>query len=118
MKIPIPQNVNADLVMRRSGYGYLRDRNTGQGSYVRRLGSGFYPRFHVYLENNNINLHLDQKQASYEGTSAHSGEYDGEVVENEAQRIINVMSNLSTSDDESESNQAPKNSGFWGKLFG
>lgn len=114
MKIPILPNVNSDLVMRRSGYGYLRDKNTGSGSYVRRLGSGFYPRLHVYIEGNSINLHLDQKQASYEGTSAHSGEYSGEVVEKEGERIKNVMANLLVSENEPE---AKEKKGFWQRLF-
>ncbi|MDO8669229.1 MAG: hypothetical protein Q7K65_02960 [Candidatus Buchananbacteria bacterium] len=115
MKIQIQLNINADLIMRRSGYGYLRDRNTGQGSYARRLGNGFYPRFHVYIEGASINLHLDQKQASYEGTSAHSGEYDGEVVEREGERIKNIMSGLLVSEKEPE---AEENKSFWKKLLG
>jgi len=114
MKIKVLENINADLVMRRSGYGYLRDKNTSVGSYVRRLGSNFYPRFHVYLENDFINLHLDQKQASYEGYSAHSGEYDGEVVEREGERIKNIMANLEVSEGEIEPAVKP---GFWGKFF-
>ncbi len=114
MKIPISSNINPGLVMRRSGYGFLRDKNTGGGSYVRRLGSGFYPRLHVYIEGDNINLHLDQKQASYKGTSAHSGEYSGEVVEQEGERIKNVMSDLLVSENEPE---VEKKKGFWGRLF-
>jgi len=52
-----------------------------------------YPRFHIYLTKNNetgefeLNLHLDQKMPSYEGTSAHAGEYEGELVRKEAERI-------------------------------
>jgi len=114
VKISIPSNINVDLVIRRSGYGYLRDKNTGSGSYVRRLGNNFYPRFHVYLENDFINLHLDQKQASYEGSLTHSGEYDGEVVEQEGERIKNVMANLEVSENEPEP-EAKK--GFWRKFF-
>ena len=51
-----------------------------------------------------FSLHLDQKKTSYparnasrhsdaggEGWHAHSGEYDGEVVENEAERIKGVL---------------------------
>ena len=55
------------------------------------MGNGHYPRFHIYVnEEENattFNIHLDQKQASYEGTSAHSGECDGEIVEQEVQRL-------------------------------
>ena len=38
-----------------------------------------------------INLHLDQKRPVYRGTSAHGGEYEGEVVEQEAARIISIL---------------------------
>ena len=114
MKIKLPDNLNPTETIRRCGYGKIHDRRTGQESYVRRLGSNFYPRFHVYLEGDYINLHLDQKQASYEGTSAHSGEYDGEVVEQEGERIKNIMANLDISENESE---PEVKKGFWGKFF-
>lgn len=120
MKITVQAGLNPDQVLRKAGYGQLRDRRSGQTSYVRRLGSGFYPRFHVYINNNVINLHLDQKQASYQGTSAHSGEYDGETVEREGERIKAVMQAMAsettiavtqpTKDNE-------ENKGFWGRLF-
>ena len=58
---------------------------------MRRLNRGFYPRFHLYLEEQNgqviFNLHLDQKQASYQGAQAHNAEYDGDLVEAEMARI-------------------------------
>lgn len=115
MKIPVAVNINPDLVMRRSGYGFLRDRKYGTESYARRLGSGLYPRFHVYIQNNTINLHLDQKQASYEGTSAHSGEYDGEVVEREGERIKAVMSSLTALENPPKEEEKK---GFWQSILG
>jgi len=56
--------------------------------------SGF-PRFHIYAKKNErgdfvFNLHLDQKASSYHGSAAHSGEYDGDLVEREAERIRNI----------------------------
>jgi hypothetical protein len=39
-----------------------------------------------------FNLHLDQKKTSYEGSHAHSGQYDGEVVDREADRIMKTLS--------------------------
>jgi len=87
MKIPIPQNINPVDAIRRAGYGLVRDFKNPQQSFSRRLGGGIYPRFHVYIENGFFNLHLDQKQASYRGSSAHSGEYSGEAVEAEGARI-------------------------------
>ncbi|MDP2736484.1 MAG: hypothetical protein Q8O59_01715 [bacterium] len=94
MKLILDKNVldqAPENLLRQAGYAYLMDRNSGQESYVRRLNRGFYPRFHLYLEEQNnqviLNLHLDQKQASYEGAHAHNAEYDGELVEKEMERI-------------------------------
>ena len=77
-------NNSALNVLRRSGYAFLRkDDRTGEMSFVKRVGGGDYPRFHIYTRTSakgsiEVNLHLDQKKASYEGTTAHSGEYDNE----------------------------------------
>lgn len=114
MKIKILDNSKPELIMRRSGYGFLRDRQSGQDSYVRRLGSGFYPRFHAYLSENYINLHLDQKQASYDGVSAHSGEYDSEVVEREGERIKKIMADLAVADNEPIKEEKAS---FWKRIF-
>lgn len=57
-----------------------------------------YPRFHLYLtEQGNslsLNLHLDQKKPSYQGQTRHSGEYDGELVKAERQRIEKILDSL------------------------
>ena len=80
-------------VLRRAGYAFLRkDERTGEMSFVKRVSNGDYPRFHIYsktLPNGSvqINLHLDQKKASYEGTTAHSGEYEG----SENKRLLNEV---------------------------
>ena len=99
MKIIIdrPADTPRNLI-RRCGYAEFTDPRTRETSYVRRLEAGnFYPRFHVYVEEAAeqmiINLHLDQKKPSYEGFSAHSGEYDGEVVEREGERIREYVTN-------------------------
>ena len=83
MRLNIEQPNDSPLnVLRRSGYAFLRkDDRTGELSFVKRVGNGDYPRFHVYAKqdekgNVQINLHLDQKKASYEGVTAHSGEYE------------------------------------------
>lgn len=71
-------------VLRRSGYSFQRkDERTGEMSFVKRVGSGDYPRFHIYASQDEkgsvqVNLHLDQKKASYEGATAHSGEYESD----------------------------------------
>lgn len=79
------QGENILTLMRRAGYFALRD------SFVRPLEKSGYPRFHIYIEQKGneliFNLHLDQKKPVYQGTTAHSGEYDSPLVEREAQRI-------------------------------
>jgi hypothetical protein len=125
MNINVPENLDADKIMRRSGYGFLRDRKYGTESYVRRLGGGFYPRFHVYLEGGMIKLHLDQKQVSYEGSSAHSGEYDGPTVEVEIARIQQTIARMQSDESADESSAKPdlsaqtgEKKGLFGKFFG
>lgn len=79
--------------MRRKGY--VPEDKTPQGEFVfhRSLGRTF-PRFHIYCtvsaENKSadVNLHLDQKAPSYEGTAAHAGEYEGPLVEREVNRML------------------------------
>lgn len=78
--------------LRRSGYVPFRDPKTGSESFICRLGPDFYPRFHLYLKEDNgtltLSLHLDQKQASYQGTDhMHNGEYEGPHITKELERI-------------------------------
>ncbi len=89
-------NDSALNALRRAGYAFLRkDDRTGEMSFVKRVGGGDYPRFHIYVRTSakgavEINLHLDQKKASYEGATAHSGEYESEEnkwLEKEAEMI-------------------------------
>ena len=62
-------------------------------AFHRFLAGRFYPKFHLYCKVSDakksavLNLHLDQKQPSYKGTHAHSGEYEGKLIEQEAERI-------------------------------
>ncbi|MDP2709409.1 MAG: hypothetical protein Q8O93_05220 [bacterium] len=94
MKLILDENIlnqPPESLLRQAGYNYLMDSRSGQESFVRPLNRGYYPRFHLYLERQNgqlaLNLHLDQKQASYQGAHAHNAEYDGELVEAEMARI-------------------------------
>ena len=81
---------NPTVFMRSRGYSFDRAENN-ELSFVKRVNGGDFPRFHVYvhLENGSlvVNLHIDQKKPSYTGSHAHSGEYDGSLVEKEAERI-------------------------------
>ncbi len=82
--------------MRKAGYFSLAGNQETELNYIRPLaGRSGYPRFHLYLEKEGenwvFNLHLDQKKPTYEGTAAHSGEYEGEIVEKEAARIQQIL---------------------------
>jgi hypothetical protein len=83
------------LVVRRSGYATIYDRRRGVESFVRRLGGGHYPRFHMYIDDLGeeivFNLHLDQKKASYKGFNMHNAEYDNDLVKEEAMRIKSMI---------------------------
>jgi hypothetical protein len=93
MKISLKKlNITPEYFLKKCGYLEIMNPHTKENSFVRSLDFGrFYPRFHIYIEKTagqfTLNLHLDAKKPSYEGIAAHSGEYDGEVVEKEAKRI-------------------------------
>lgn len=90
--------------------GYAFEKQTGdEQAFVRRISGYDYPRFHAYIRyqtsdisyqkneqvrspkpeirNLIINLHIDQKKPTYGSHTAHSGEYDGELVSAEIERI-------------------------------
>lgn len=80
---------NLPNLLRECGYAPFYD------SFVKTLSGSGYPRFHLYInEMDNqyiLNLHLDQKRPSYGKETAHSGEYEGKVVEQEAERIEELL---------------------------
>ena len=84
-------------ILRRLGYGEDRKWN-GQISYMKRISNTKFPHYHIYIEDKNgglqINLHVDQKEATHEGSHAHSGEYDGKLVEDEMAYITNYIAYL------------------------
>ncbi|MDD2646675.1 MAG: hypothetical protein PHV78_00140 [Patescibacteria group bacterium] len=85
----------AIVKLKRCGYAEFKDPISHQTSFVRRLRGFFYPRFHIYIEQKAdqiiYNLHLDQKKPSYDGAHAHNGEYSGAVVEQEAERLKQMI---------------------------
>ena len=98
MKMLFPEDYgdSARNLMLKCGYAEFSDPNTHKISYVKRPGQGFYPRFHVYLKDHPegfvVDIHLDQKKASYGGSShMHSGEYDTPVVKKELLRIAECI---------------------------
>ena len=82
-------------VMRTVGYQPAYFQKDGQFSIIRPVGRNDYPRFHLYIKQNGsdvvFDLHLDQKKPSYGGQTGHSGEYEGEVVVQEAERIKQLL---------------------------
>ena len=92
MKFFVKKNKeNEVVIMRHLGYHSHR-----QGaSFARRLTANEFPRLHVYLKDSGddweLSLHLDQKGACYPGSRAHSGDYDGDVLSAEKERIINFL---------------------------
>jgi len=125
MKINFNQKFNktTEFLIRRCGYGLVRDPRAQAVSYSRRLGGGIYPRFHVYINSEDpliLNLHLDQKQASYEGQTAHSGDYDSDLVKQEAQRIYNQILIEGEKEQEEQKGEEgiEEEKGFFARLFG
>ena len=119
MKIVL-QNLkdNVRTLIRRAGYSEHYDNRSRQTSYARRLGTGIFPKFHVYLSEQSggveVSIHIDQKQPSYGVGHMHSGDYDGPLIEKELNRIKTSFENASAP--EVEPREEKK--GFFGKLFG
>lgn len=101
---------NISQLMRKLGYHFMgktpnqsklsagQNEKTEQLNFIRSLSQDFYPRFHLYLKENEktkeitFNLHLDQRRPRYKGATAHNADYEGELVEKEAKRIKQVLS--------------------------
>jgi len=83
-------------LLRRAGYAIHQSRD-GELSFVRRIEGADYPRFHIYIKKEEpgklmeITLHLDEKKPSYEGFTAHSGQYGGPIIEEEKNRLLGVI---------------------------
>ena len=98
MRIPLPTGhpLNVRQFLLGCGYASHYHPPANRLSFVRRFSAGQYPRFHLYVEKEMsgrtyFNLHLDQKQPSYRGVNAHSGEYDGPLVTGEGERIYQLL---------------------------
>ena len=100
MKFTIQDNFedSTGSLMRKISYHFLgRIAENEEMNFVRPLTRNRYPRFHIYLKKDQnkktliFNLHLDQKKPSYKGSHAHSGEYEGLAVEQETERIKQIL---------------------------
>jgi len=89
-----PFKVNVYSLMRKISY-HFQGKNEEKSELIFVRPERGYPRFHLYLktEGKNLifNLHLDQKRPIYKGATAHAGEYDGKVVEEEVKRIKQML---------------------------
>lgn len=128
MNFPIKKiNTSHKNFLRVCGYKEIfNPHKQNEVSYARSLeASRFYPRFHIYLKDIGekeleISLHLDMKKASYEGTSAHSGEYDGDLVDRESQRIKNISDKFvseNTLQYQTLGFKKEETGGFWKKIL-
>jgi len=89
---------STESLMRKISYRFLgRMVGNEEMNFARPLTRNRYPRFHIYLKKDQnkktlvFNLHLDQKKPSYKGSHAHSGEYEGFAVEQEIERIKQIL---------------------------
>ncbi len=98
MKFVFKNHLEENIVnlMRKAGYYFLLQEESDI-SFIRPLERSGYPRFHIHVEARKeadeilFKLHLDQKRAIYKGAPAHAGEYEGEVIEREAERIKQIL---------------------------
>ena len=126
MRFVIPKlAISPTFFLRKCGYIEIQNpHKNNEVSYARSLDPGrFYPRFHVYLEPDKsgfgISIHMDAKKPSYEGSSAHSGEYDGPLVQGEIERIQNISKSHLSGNIPSDRAIGFKNNKSWlQKLFG
>lgn len=111
MRFTLQPKDNIYNLMRQCGYAFEKPayvplsrtragkEENGELAFSRPLGTSRsgYPRFHIYLKINVvsreavINLHLDQKKPIYQGVIAHAGEYQGKILEKEAERIKKII---------------------------
>lgn len=78
-------------------HSFSQVEKTGELSFTHPIRDDAFPRFHAFLkqdgENIVFNIHLDQRAPIYKGVAAHEGEYEGELVEKEKERITNFFNN-------------------------
>ena len=126
MRFVIPKlAITPQYFLRKCGYIEIQNPHKDfEVSYARSLDPGrFYPRFHVYIEpaenGAGLSIHLDAKKPSYEGTSAHSGEYDSPLVKEEMIRIQNLTKNYpSQMPDKKKTLGFGAEKSWWQKMLG
>jgi len=81
--------------LRRAGYVFQKKEGE-ESAYIRALSRSGFPRFHLFASIRGgdliMNIHLDQKRATYGSAKRHHGEYgDSSVLEEEAERIKSAL---------------------------
>ncbi|OGY48146.1 MAG: hypothetical protein A2840_02185 [Candidatus Buchananbacteria bacterium RIFCSPHIGHO2_01_FULL_47_11b] len=123
IRIPYQLGESTLTILRRCSYHSFTDPNTGVSSYTRRLSHDYYPRFHIYEKEHDgakyLSLHLDQKKPSYPGSHAHSGEYDSDIVQQEASRILAAISQYESShgNQGQTATKQPESKNFFARFF-
>ena len=91
--------LNTPTLLKKCGYHYT-GMFRGEPGFARRAGRSRYPQFHIYVNEDSkeklvLNLHLDAKKASYQGSHMHAGEYDTEIVKQEMARVKSIINSIS-----------------------
>lgn len=97
MKITIENpSTHSRNLLRRAGYAMQQNKKR-EINFTRRIQEADYPRFHLYIHKEEpgklieLSIHIDEKKPSYEGHTAHSGQYEGKILEQERDRILNQI---------------------------
>lgn len=113
MKFTLSNNFSQNLytLIRRCGYVPIHDRKTGKDSFSKKLSNAHYPRFHLYITQNQktvvFDLHLDQNRNRYQGQTAHNADYDSQEVKNELYSIYNTVIKYKTDTPKPSAEQTP-----------
>ncbi len=80
MRFTIRLRDNVTVALRRAGYAFQKHVGSGEMAFVRPLGQGDFPRFHIYAKEKGfnecvINIHLDARRETYGKQAMHGGEY-------------------------------------------
>lgn len=86
-----PLKNNSYTILREAGYIPIFDRQSGKESYVLKIRGDRYPRFHLYIQEENASgikwhVHIDQKEHGW-SDSRHDTKYDTAEVQDEADRL-------------------------------
>jgi hypothetical protein len=92
MIFSIENKGNIIYPLRSLGYRFQReDGEKREKAFLRILSPSGYPRFHLFAKQKEgkveFSLHLDQKKPVYSSSPAHNADYQGELLEKEAERI-------------------------------